>query len=447
MNRKLSTHICLLLILLLPLSLLSQKYNVYQDELDNGLDIIAIENSTVPLVTIEIDVRNGAYTESPEYDGLSHLYEHMFFKANASMPNQEQYLQRTRELGMVWNGTTSQERVNYYFTIPRDSLEEGLEFMKAAITTPLFLQEELERERPVVTGELDRAESSPFFHLGREIDKKLWFKYLSRKNVLGDRQVILTTDQNKMQTIQKRYYIPNNSALLVSGDVQHQQIFKLARQYFSDWKKGDDPFKLYPVPEHPPLNQSDTVIVEKPVNAITMQINLQGPSISKDPKATYAADVFSYILGQNNSEFQKQLVESGLCSRANIGYYTQDHTGPITISCQTSAEKFTAARTAIFNEIDKFTNPQYISNDQIEYAKTQLEIDQMYSQESPSQFIHTFGFWWAVSNGSDYYLNYVDNLKKITRQDMDEYVSKYIQDQPYIMGILISAEDRKKLSM
>lgn len=447
MYRKLLFVTLLYMLSLIPFPLLAQKYNIYEHELPNGLDVIVIENSTIPLVTIEINVRNGAYTEPPEYDGLSHLYEHMFFKANKSIPDQERYLERTRELGMVWNGGTSEERVNYYFTISKDSLEQGLEFMKAAIMSPLFLQEELERERLVVTGELDRAESNPYFHLNLEVRKKLWYKYFSHKNVWGDRQTILTTTQNKMRTIQKRYYIPNNSALLISGDINHEAIFKLAEEYFSDWEKSEDPFTSYPVPEHPLLTGSETVIVEKPVNAVTIQVALHGPSISKDTKATYAADVFSFILSQKNSVFQKHLVESGLCARVSLVYYTLDHTGPITIFAQTTADKYSEAIKAIFAEIARFTNPGYFTDEQIEYAKTQLEISEMYDQESPSQFVHTLGFWWAVSGSPDYYLNYVDNLKKITRGNISEYVLKYIQDKPYVMGILLSPSDRKKLSL
>ncbi len=120
-----------------------QTEKIHQTTLKNGLDVIVIENATVPLVTIEIDVRSGAFTEPPEYDGLSHFFEHMFFKANASIPNQERFLERTRELGLTFNATTSEERVNYSFTVLKDSLKPGLEFMKAAITTPLLLQEEL----------------------------------------------------------------------------------------------------------------------------------------------------------------------------------------------------------------------------------------------------------------------------------------------------------------
>ncbi len=445
MAKKTLLLLCVGILTLFPIHLRAQKYSIYSKGLPNGLQVIVIENSVVPLVSIELDVRNGSYTEPPEYNGLSHLYEHMFFKANASIPNQEQYLARMQELGMSWNGTTSEERVNYFFTFNKDNLLDGLAFMKAAARTPLFLQSELEHERPVVTGEYDRAEANPFYHLFRAVSQKLWYKYYSRKNVLGTRDVIMTCDTKKMQTIQSRYYIPNNSALLIAGDVKHDDIFKLAEQYFGDWKRGDDPFKLYPIPEHPPLTKTETVIVEKPVNAVTLQIGWHGPSISKDTKATYAADVFSYIIGQRNSLFQKNLVESGLLTFVGLNYYSLDHTGPITLQAQTTADKYTRAEKAIFEEIANFTNTDYYTDEQLANAKSQLEINELYSQERPSDYVHTVGFWWAVTNGLDYYLNYLDNLRKVSRQDISDYVKKYIQGAPYVKGILISPEDKKKV--
>src|ERR1700722_4009683 len=71
-------------------------------QLENGLDVLVVEDHGLPLVTVEIGVRNGSMTESPEYNGLSHLYEHMFFKGNRVLPNQEAFLDRTRELGVVF---------------------------------------------------------------------------------------------------------------------------------------------------------------------------------------------------------------------------------------------------------------------------------------------------------------------------------------------------------
>ena len=87
-----------------------------------------------------------------------------------------------------------------------------MQFMEDAMRYPLFLQDELVRERPVVTGEFDRNEANPFFHLAAAMDTLLWSpEYYSRKNVIGNRDVILSTTQEKMREIQHRYYVPNNT--------------------------------------------------------------------------------------------------------------------------------------------------------------------------------------------------------------------------------------------
>ncbi|MFQ5639030.1 MAG: M16 family metallopeptidase [bacterium] len=419
---------------------------IHQTTLTNGLDVIVIENATVPLVTIEIDVRNGAFTEPPKFDGLSHLFEHMFFKANGEIPDQGKFLERSRELGMTFNATTSEERVNYSFTVLKDSLRPSMEFMKAAITSPLFLTEELERERLVVMDEYDRSESNPFFHLEREVNKKLWYEYFSRKNVIGSREVILTADQERMRTIQHMYYVPNNSALLVAGDVKHEHVFQLAEEYFSDWKRGPDPFADDSLPLHPSLRKTETVIVEKPVNAVTLMLRWQGPSVSINTKATYAADVFSFIMNQN-SKFPRILVGSGLFTRVSFSYLTLNQKGPITIVATTNAEKFPEAKNALFEEIKFLIDPEYFTDEQIEYAKTKLEVREMYSWERPSAFVQGIGFWWSVTGGLDYYLSYIDNLKKVTRKDISTFVKKYIQNSPYVTGILVSPDDKEKLGL
>ena len=139
--------------------------NFHLSKLKNGLEVLVIEDKTVPLITVEVCVKNGSYTEDPDYNGLSHLYEHMFFKANKDLPSQEAFLNRINELGIRFNGTTSNERVNYYFTLNKKFLVEGLTFMNSAIRYPLFDEKEMKNENPVVDGEFQRAESNPTFWL------------------------------------------------------------------------------------------------------------------------------------------------------------------------------------------------------------------------------------------------------------------------------------------
>lgn len=406
--------------------------------LANGLTVVVLPSDAVPIATIEICVKNGAFTEPPEFNGLSHLYEHMFFKGNAVIPDQEAYLARMRELGIVFNGTTSNERVNYFFTLPADNLEPGLVFMRDAITTPKFDPVEFEKEKGVVLGEVDRNESSPYYDWGQQVDKRVWYANHSRKDSLGDRTTITTATIEKMETMKSRYYVPNNSALFVSGDVKPEVAFALVEKIFAGWKRGDDPFTKFPIPAHPPLAANEYVAVAAPVQVPAIQIVWHGPSVDVDPKATFAADVLSYILSQPTSKFQKALVETGITFNAGLSYYTQRYTGPITLSAAAPPERLEEAIGALVAEIEKITLPGYFSDEQLENAKTILAIEDLYDRENMSNFTHTVSFWWATAS-LDYYKNYIRQLQTVTRADINAYVSKYMLGKPFVAGVVVPA--------
>src|SRR5438477_7584302 len=92
---------------LLPSLLSAQRAelerHIQRTALPNGLDVIVVTNRGVPLVTIEADVKNGSFTQGPEFEGLSHLYEHMFFKANTAYPNPDEFVARASDLGAEFN--------------------------------------------------------------------------------------------------------------------------------------------------------------------------------------------------------------------------------------------------------------------------------------------------------------------------------------------------------
>ncbi|MEZ4461327.1 MAG: pitrilysin family protein [bacterium] len=424
----------------------SAKDVIQKRTLPNGLDVIVVPSPGLPIATIEICVKNGAFTETPDLNGLSHLYEHMFFKGNAVIPNQEAYLRRIRQLGIVFNGTTSSERVNYFFTLPSDQVRDGLVFMKDAITTPKFDPVEFEKEKKVVLGEVDRNESDPYYWFNQAMSEQLWYQYPSRKDALGDRATIETATIAKMQTMKDTYYVPNNAALLISGNVDANQVFSWTNEIFGGWKRSADPFKANPVPQHPPLSENKFVVVEKDVQVPFIEFSLHGPSVVADPKATFAADVLSYILSQPASKFQKNLVDSGITLGAGISYYTQKYTGPISISAQVMPENVDAAINALRAELPKMIQPDYFSDEQLESAKTILAIEDLYGREKLSSFTHTISFWWATAS-LDYYLNYVDNLKAVTRADIVNYLNTYVLNKPYVLGILLSPQTRTEIGM
>ncbi len=437
------SYLAALPLLLLPSAALADPPKIQSHTCANGLEVFVVENHAVPLVTLEIAAKNGSMTEPPEFNGLSHLYEHMFFKANSVIPSQEAYMERMHELGMSFNGTTNTERVNYFFTTTSDHLADSMVFMRDAITSPLFDQKELERERVVVTGEMDRNEASPFYHFNKEVDAHVWYQYPTRKDPLGSRKTVLTATPEKMRTIQKLYYVPNNSALVVTGDVKAADIFAEADKLYAGWKRAEDPFKKHPLVTHPPLKKSEVVVVEQPVKSFTGILVWHGPStVEKELDMTYAADALGTAESEPSSRFQKALVESGACVSASLGWYTQKNVGPINLQFTAAPGNVDRCVKAVFAEVKKLSEPGYVTQEELAAAAHTLEVERIEERERPSSLAHQITFWWA-SASIDYYLGYVDHLKKVTPADTSKFVSTYMTGKPFVFGALESPEMQK----
>ena len=452
--------------------------------LPNGLEVIVLQDTSVPIVTVELAVRNGSFTEPPEFHGLSHLYEHMFFKPNIAVQlyGCENDVARTdrmsvgpgcmRALAMksrigdtsylkdasqvsLYNGTTLEETVNYYFNTTSPYLSTAIRFINDSVRYPSFDKDEFENEKKVVIGEIDRHEANPYEYLELTMKGKLFYKYPTRKNPAGTRESVRSATIEKMQTIQSRYYVPNNAALVVTGDAKPEEVFKLAEQIMGSWERRPvDPFKEFPLVEHPPLQKSEAAIIEKSVESgegeqgenVFLELGWHGPSIGKDDAATYAADVFSYIISQPNSRFQRNLVDSGLASTAGLGYYTQRNVGPINLLMVTRPENARKLLSATYTEISDFTRPDYFTDEELESAKTILESNDLLQREKASEYAHTLSFWWS-STGIEYFRNYHAKLRAVTRGDINRYIRTYIQGKNHVGVALASPEAKRRAAL
>ncbi len=442
------------LIISVPGAHAQKKAPFVSKTLGNGLDVIVVENHMVPLVTVELVAKNGGFTEPPAYSGLSHLYEHMFFKANEYYPSQEKFMNGLEDLGGslgVSNATTGQEHVNYFIIIPSKNMAGGMQFMSDAIRTPLFDTSELRKERHVILGEFDRNQAEPTFNLRYAMDSAVWSPALfSRKEQLGIRSTILSATPEMMHTIQHRFYIPNNMALIIAGDVNPHQVFTDANKYFGPaiWKPGPPPFPKYNPPPFPPIKKQ--LVVRPALGGLpytVVQFEWHGPSLQKDNPDTYAADVFSTIVDQANDRFQKALVDRGLAYQVQVSYYSQKNVGPIDIYAYTPIPATKQAIKTIEGEMSHWTDPTYYSDYELATAKRILEGDRIYETEVATDFAtNSLPLWWA-SAGLKYYLHYLDNVKKVTRADINRYLHRWVIGQPYVLGVTTSQEALDKLNL
>lgn len=403
-------------------------------ELPNGLDVIVIEDHSLPIATIDLTVNTGAFTEPDEYAGLSHLYEHMFFKANRAYPSQEAYMQRVRELGIVYNGYTSQEVVTYYFTLPSKNVTPGLEFMAHAITTPSFVQEELVREREVVLGEFDRNEASPEFALRYALDSALWMPHVSRKQPLGQRQVIRTATTEKMELIRDRYYVPNNAALIVSGDVDAARVFELAARYFAGWKRGADPFPQYDPPAFPAL-KPQLVVREARIPDVLIRLRFFGPSVGRDEPDVQVSQLLATLLAQPTSRFHHNLVDSGLVTQIGAWAENARFTGTINFQLRARPELARRALEALKEEIRAMGRPGYFTDEEIAVGKAIIGDRSKFERDNFHDFtIGTTARWWAMAS-LDYYESFPTVVAGVNPRQVDAFAAKYLVGRPFVLGI------------
>jgi zinc protease len=311
---------------------------------------------------------------------------------------------------------------------------------------PSFLATELQLEKQVVLGEYDRQESNPYWHLDQAMQRALWTTAFSRKNTIGNRQVIARVTPEQMRTIQRRYYVPNNTALIIAGDVTPADAFARAERLFGKWPRGADPFVADPIPPVPPLVRDTALIVEQDVGGATVFIQWHGPSVSKDAKATFVADVFSDYLNLAGSEFQRRLVDTGLWKDVVVNYYTLDQVGPITVSGQTNPEQLREAIPAMMRELKRVAEPGYFTEEKLEEVKAHRATDSAFGRERTSGFAHALGFWWSVA-GLEYYFNYVDEMARQKSSDLVQYARTYILDKPHVTGLMMSAAARRRVNL
>jgi zinc protease len=298
----------------------------------------------------------------------------------------------------------------------------------------------------VVDGEFQRLESNPYFPLIDSMNHAMWGDLYSRKNPIGDHHIIQTATPEKMQAIKDKYYWPNNSMLIIAGDVDHNEVFAKVKAIFSDWKpSGFDPFQKWSIPEFKPIAKTNYFVISSKIARVPMfYLGWMGPNTRHDREATYVADVFSGILSQNSSKFQKNLVDSGLALQAQVGYQTLKYGGTIRLMVVPNPMNVTKCFEAMKEQIAQWDSPDYITDEQLDNVKRQMEIRHLMEFDVTSSLSHTVGYWWCSAD-MDYWYDYVSNIKKVTKADIQNYVRKYIKGQPYCAGLLINEAQADQL--
>jgi zinc protease len=416
------------------------EIRVERETLENGLEVVVIPNHTAPAATALVAIRAGSAFEPPELNGYSHLFEHMIFEGSEAVPDSRDFRARLDSLGVSSNGTTSIDRVTYFFTAERAALEPALELFAGALISPALDPAVLEKEKGVVLGEFDLNESDADFRQYRSVRSLLFGDFAGRLDPLGSREAVSAASVEQMRSMHRSHYVPNNAMLVFSGDVTHDDGVALARDYFGDWARAESDPLAAPLPPVPAgLTENRYVVMPADVSITSIAIWWQGPSLDEDREATLAGDLLSSVSFQRDHHF-RSLVNSDQAFSAGLSVYVSRRTSYISIELIVPFGRERQTLSSLSTILNTLGNSGTITEQQLDTAKAEYFRSYLFRLDAPSALPHSVANEWALED-SHRYFTLVDELYSVDLGALAHFTQTYMYEKPRAVVLMSSAEN------
>ncbi|OGQ88281.1 MAG: hypothetical protein A2289_22965 [Deltaproteobacteria bacterium RIFOXYA12_FULL_58_15] len=267
----------------------------------NGLEVILSPDHDLPIVAVNIWYHAGPINEAPGRTGFAHLFEHLMFQGSKHVGDDQHVAILSAAGASEINGTTSNDRTNYFATMPANQLELTLwiEADRMGFLFDTLTQEKLDNQRDVVKNERRQSrENRPY---GPSDEKMVHTLYPSDHpyygDVIGSMADLEAATLHDVQEFYLRYYAPANATLTLVGDFEVERAKALIERYFGTLPRRDAPTKR--TIETPPIAEERRSTVEEPV--ALPRIDMGWFSAPAYAPGDAECDVLAFILGAGNS--------------------------------------------------------------------------------------------------------------------------------------------------
>ena len=404
------------------------------ETLDNGLDVIVKEVHSAPIVAVYLWCNTGSVNEVSRIHGISHFYEHMFFKGTEKRGVGE--IDRAiKSLGGYNNAFTSKEYTAYYVVLPSENFSLAADVLVDAIRNSKFPADEIKRESGVICEEINRKEDNPTGKMYEEIFKVLFPGTQYTHPVLGTKETVLSFTREDFKSYLSDFYVPNNMTAVVVGDVDTKEVIEEFRSLTKDWEpKPDVAGKAIDFS----VEKRDGIVgftLEKDVNMsyVMMAFRTSGQN---DLRENMALDVASSVLGEGKSSrlYRRIVVEDQLASSVQVFIYPLKKAGLFVVFGTMDRENVEPFKEVVLEEVEKLrTTP--LDSAELEKVKTMLIADFQFANETNSDIAQTLGHYHILGNLGDV-LRYEQNIKDVTASDVRRYAMKTLDTDSYALGVI-----------
>ena len=411
------------------LSIPFEKYT-----LPNGLTVVLNVDKSDPIAALAVYYHVGSSREVPGKTGFAHLFEHMMFQKSENV-GEDQFFKNIQGAGGTLNGSTNQDRTNYYEIVPKNSLEMAMwmESDRMGYLTNTVTKRALVNQQNVVQNEKRESVDNAAYGFNQGlISKNLFPKgHPYSWSVIGEMADLTGATVEDVRAFHKKFYAPNNATLVISGDINKEEVKALVIKYFGEIPSSANIEKRSPMPV---ALGSIVRLYHEDNFAKAPQLTMVFPTVERYSKDSYALNFLGDLLaGTKKSPLYVILVkEKKLTSRVMTRNGSQELAGSFTISVTANPEvNLTDVEKAIFEGFEKFEKDGF-SEEDLTRIKAGYETRFYNTFASVQSKAFQFAEYTMNTGDPEYYKKDLAAIQAVTIADVKAVFNKYIKGKNYV---------------
>ncbi len=402
----------------------------------NDLSILLMEEHSAPVATFMVTYHVGSRNEAIGHTGSTHLLEHMMFKGSKNFNKDKGNPIWTvlQDVGAQINATTWMDRTNYFELLPSEHLGRAIAIEADRMRNLFIKDEERQTEMTVVRNEFERGENDPFDTLDKNIWATAYQAHPYHHSTIGWRSDIEGVSTERLREFYETYYWPNNATVTIIGDFNKEEALQMILDSY-----GAIPKSPHPIPEmyttEPEQEGARRFVIKR-----SGQMGIVGVA-HKTPEGlhedNYAIQILSRILGDGkSSRFYKKIVDKGMATRISMWDFPFRDNGLFTTYVFLTPEtKHKDVEKIILDEYD-LLKEKGVTDKEIARAMGQIRAEQAYSRDGSYSVASNLNE--AIATGDwTYYTNYLENINKVTKEDIKRIVDTYLIEDKSTTGYFI----------
>ena len=422
----------------------------HEFKLDNGMQVIVIPDRRAPVVTHMVWYRVGAADEPPGVSGIAHFLEHLMFKATDKIPSGE-FSKTVARNGGQDNAFTTQDTTAYFQRVAKDRLPLVMKMEADRMVNLQLAEKEVLTERDVILEERRmRVDNNPSSILGEMLMAQLYIAHPYRIPVIGWEHEMKQLSRDDALRFYKQYYAPNNAILVVAGDVEPDEVKKLAADTYG-LNKANPELKARKRPQEPPHVVARRVEYRDPRAGKPVVNRLYfAPSYSTAKAGeAEALDLLMKVVasGATSRMYKKLVVDTKVASSAS-GYYSGAglDSGRIAIHAVAADGQSLFEVETLIDQVLEDVRTNGITAEELDRGKKVYLAE--YIQESDSQSTLARRYGWALTTGQTVQdvEAWPERIAKVTLDDVKKVAAQYLDIKHSVTGqLLLPATDAKTL--